>query len=77
MFRGDFNLGFLDDWPRMQMELKVDEFSGTVAAINDLYIPEFFDVKLPVLPDFLERTGQFPFPDRLRETSLPLKPMEF
>ncbi len=61
LFRGDFNLGFLDDWPRMQMELKVDEFSGTVAAINDLYIPEFFDVKLPVLPDFLERTGQFSF----------------
>ncbi len=61
LFRGDFNLNLLPDWPRMHGELRVDEFSGTAAGINDIHIPEHFYGTIPRLPDFLERAGQFAF----------------
>ena len=61
LFRGDFNLNFLPDWPRLQMEVRVDEFSGGVADINDLHIPEQLEANIPQLPDPLVRAGQFAF----------------
>jgi len=61
LFRGDFNLNLLTEWPHLRMDVRVDELSGKAAAINDVRIPEEMEFNMPQLPDFLVGAGQFAF----------------